>query len=182
MKWNWPTNSQLTVRAVANCDEAELFLNNHSLGRHAIALDAYASDWMVKYEPGLLAAVGYRAGKPVATNALVTTGEPVRLKITPLESPMSTGTSLYQITVVDAAGLTVLDAKPEINIHAEGAGCLIGLDSGDIAYTGNFKTNTRIAYRGRLLATVQRNTLVGEIRIIATSPGLAAAEYLSNKK
>ena len=30
-KWNWPADSQLTVRAAANCDEVELFLNDRSL-------------------------------------------------------------------------------------------------------------------------------------------------------
>ena len=36
-KWNWPAGAQLTVRAAANCDEVELFLNNRSLGRHAVS-------------------------------------------------------------------------------------------------------------------------------------------------
>jgi hypothetical protein len=60
-------NAQLTVRAVANCDEVELFLNDRSLGRHAVSHDVYASDWTVPYAPGVLSAVGYRAGQQVAT-------------------------------------------------------------------------------------------------------------------
>jgi beta-galactosidase len=172
IKWNWPTNSQFSVRAVANCDEVELFLNQRSLGRHAVSHDVYASDWTVAYEPGVLSAVGYRAGKAIIAQELRTTGAPARLKITPLALPIVSDIMLYEITVVDAAGLTVTDAQPEISIHAEGAGRLIGLDSGDLAYAGNFKTDTRSAYQGRLLATVQRIAPAGEIRVVATSPEL----------
>ena len=67
LHWNWPAGAQLTVRAVANCDEVELFLNGRSLGRHEVSHDVYASDWIVSYAPGVLSAVGFRAGQKVAT-------------------------------------------------------------------------------------------------------------------
>ena len=86
--------AQITVRAVANCDEVELFLNNRSLGRHAVSHDVYSTDWTVPYEPGVLSAVGYRAGKKVATQELRTTGVPTRLQITPLASPIASDLAL----------------------------------------------------------------------------------------
>jgi len=175
-KWNWPANSQLTVRASANCDEVELFLNDHSLGRHAVSHNVYASDWNVPYAPGVLSAVGYRAGQPVATNELRTTGAPARLQITPLPSPIPSDFAFYEITVVDEAGLKVPDATPAVTVKVEGAGRLIGLDTGDLDYGGLFKTDTRDAFQGRLLATVQRTAPAGEIRITAASQGLTIAE------
>ena len=64
IKWNWPAGAQLTVRAAANCDEVELFLNNRSLGRHAVSARCLMPlDWTVPYAPGTLSAVGYRAGR-----------------------------------------------------------------------------------------------------------------------
>jgi beta-galactosidase len=171
-KWNWPTNTQLTVRAVANCDEVELFLNDHSLGRHAVSHNVYASDWTVPYTQGVLSAVGYRAGQPVATNELRTTGTPAQLQVTPLASPIPSDIAFYEITVVDDAGLTVPDATSSITVKVEGPGRLIGLDTGDLNYGGLFKTDTRNAYQGRLLATVQRTAPTGEINIIAVSPDL----------
>jgi len=38
-----------------------------------------------------------------------------------------------------------------------------------------FKTDTRNTYQGRLLVTVQRTAQAGEMRLMATAPGLTTA-------
>jgi beta-galactosidase len=108
----------------------------------------------------------------VATNELRTTGVPARIQVTPLASPISSDLALYEITVVDEPGLLVSDATPAVTVKVEGAGRLIGLDTGDLTYGGLFKTDTRNAFQGRLLATVQRTAPTGEIHLVATAPGL----------
>jgi len=60
-----------------------------------------------------------------------------------------------------------------VKVSVEGPGRLIGLDTGDLTYVGLFKTDTRNAYQGHLLATVQRTAPTGEIRLTATASGLA---------
>jgi beta-galactosidase len=174
--WNWEAGIQVIVHAAANCDEVELFLNAHSLGRHAVSRDEYATTWRVSYAPGTLSAVGYRAGKEVAAQKLATTGQAAQLQITPLPSPIASDLAFYEITVVDQAGLAVLKATPAVTVRVKGAGRLIGLDTGDLNYVGLFKTNTRNAYHGRLLATVQRTAPTGGIRLTAAAPGLPTAE------
>jgi beta-galactosidase len=181
IKWNWPAGAQVTVRAATNCDEVELFLNDRSLGRHAVSPDLYASDWTVPYAPGVLSAVGYRAGRQVAAQALRTAGVPARLQITPLQSPISSDLAFYEITVVDDASLTVPDATSPVTVHVEGAGRLIGLDTGDLDYGGRFKVDTRAAYQGRLLATVQRTAPAGEIRLTAATSGLPTAMFVASE-
>jgi beta-galactosidase len=175
VKWNWPAGAELTVRAMTNCDEVELLLNDRSLGRHAVSHDVYSSDWTVPFAPGALTAVGYRAGQRVAECALRTAGAPARLLITPFKSPIASDVALYEITVVDAAGVTVMDANPAVTVRVGGTGRLIGLDSGDLSYGGLFKTDTRAAYQGRLLVTVQKMAPTGDIRLSATAPGLPIA-------
>jgi beta-galactosidase len=69
----------------------------------------------------------------------------------------------------------VAEATPAVTVRVEGAGRLIGLDTGDLNYVGLFKVDTRPAYQGRLLATVQRTALAGEIRLSADAPGLPTA-------
>lgn len=179
--WNWPAAAQLTVRAVANCDEVELFLNDRSLGRHAVSHDIYASDWSVPYAPGALSAIGYRAGQQVAAQKLPTTAAPARLQITPVQLPISGDMAFYEITVVDDAGLLVPKATSAVTVRVQGAARLVGLDTGDLGYAGLFKTDTRNAYQGRLLATVQRTTPTGEFRVVAAAPGLSAAEKDGNR-
>jgi beta-galactosidase len=170
--WSGTTNMQLTVRAVANCDEVELFLNSRSLGRHAVSHNLYYSDWSVPYSPGVLSAIGYTAGRQVATNELRTAGGAARIQITPLNLPDASELEFFEINVVDEAGLVVSDATPVVTVQVEGAGRLIGLDNGDLTYVGLFKTDTRNAYQGRLLATVQRTEPTGDIRVTAVSPEL----------
>jgi beta-galactosidase len=180
IKWNWPAGAQVTVRAATNCDEVELFLNDRPLGRHAVSPDLYASEWTVSYAPGRLSAVGYRAGRQVATQELHTAGAPARLQIMPLPSPIASDLALYEINVVDDAGVPVTDATPAVTVRVEGAGRLIGLDTGDLNYVGLFKVDTRPAYQGRLLATVQRTAPGGEVRLSAGAPGLPTATLASS--
>ena len=82
---------------------------------------------------------------------------------------------------MDDAGLTVQDATPAVTVRVEGAGRLIGLDTADLSYDGLFKTDTRKAYQGRLLATVQRTTPTGQVRLTATAPGMPTAEKRGNE-
>ena len=160
----------MTVRTVTNCDAVELSLNGQSLGRHTVSHNVYSSDWNVPYAPGTLSAVGYRAGKEVATNKLSTTGAAAKLQIAPagpnpwmpvFQFSAIGDVALYEITVVDAADQTVQDAALPVTVRVEDGCRLIGLDSGELSYEGLFKTDTRNAYQGRLLATVQRTSAGG---------------------
>jgi beta-galactosidase len=177
LHWNWTGGAQLTIRAVTNCDEVELFVNDRSFGRHPVSHDGYASEWTVPYAPGVLSAVAYRAGQKAATNELRTAGAAARLQITPLPVPIASDLALYEIMIVDAVGLTVPDAKIAVTVQVEGAGHLIGLDTGDLDYGGLFKVDQRAAYQGRLLATVQRTAGAGEVRLTASAPGLPTAKW-----
>ena len=180
LHWNWTAGVPMTIRAVTNCEEVELFLNNQSLGRHPVSHDIYASEWTVPYAPGVLSAVAYRGGKKVATNELRTAGAAARIQLTPVPVPLAEDVALYEITVVDADGLTVPDAKAAVTVQIEGAARLIGLDTGDLDYGGLFKVATRDAFRGRLLATVQR-TAAGDFRVSATAPGLPPVVLTSSR-
>jgi beta-galactosidase len=175
IKWNWPAGALLTVRAVTNCDEVELLLNGVSLGRHPVSHDVYASDWTVPYAPGVLSAVAYRAGQKAAAQELRTAGAAAGLRIVPLASPIESEVCLYDVTVVDAAGQTVTDAVSPIAVRVDGAARLIGLDTGDLGYGGSFKTQSRDAYLGRVLATVERTARAGAFRLVVQSPGLPSA-------
>jgi beta-galactosidase len=182
LKWQWSAGTKVTARIATNCEEVELFLNGRTLGRHTVSQDVYASDWSVDYAPGVLSAVGYRAGHQVSTQELRTAGTPARLQIKPMASPITSDLTLYEIVVVDDAGQPVLDATPAVTVRVDGAGHLTGLDSGDLNYGGMFKVETRDAYQGRLLATVQRTTPAGEVHIFVTSPGLPSAALAVSPK
>jgi beta-galactosidase len=173
LSWNWPDTATLSVRVATNCDAVELFLNNKSLGKKLISPDLYFGDWRVSFRSGVLSAVGYIKGKTVAFSKLVTAGPAVKIDIAAIPVPHSGDVKLYEITVRDKNGVMVADATNALTLTVEGRVGIIGIDNGDLNYTGSFKTNTRNAYRGRLLVTVQRNLSATEFRIIAGSPGLS---------
>jgi beta-galactosidase len=180
LSWNFVRDSIYTVRAATNCEEVELFLNNHSLGRKAISHNTYFDDWKVAYRPGELKAVGYIKGKQVATSKIATTGTASKLKITQLFIPFENDMMLFEVTVTDKNGLQVIDSKIPVTIKAEGDGKIIGVDNGELDFAGPYKTDTRNIYNGRLLVTVQRTKHEKGIKITAQTDGLAAATFNTN--
>ena len=82
-----------------------------------------------------------------------------------------------EANLIGDAGLTVPDARTAVTVRVEGAGRLVGLDTGDLDYGGLFKVDNRVAYQGRLLATVQRTEGAGEVRITVTAPGLPTVKW-----
>lgn len=178
--WNWPKSSKLTVRTASNCDEVELFLNNRSLGKQKVSPDLYYLDWSVSYAPGAISAIGYNNSKKVIENKLVTSGEPVQLQIKPVFSEENNDISIYEILVYDESGIFVFEAEHRVTVQVEGAGKLIGLDSGNLVYEGLFKTDTRNLHQGRLLVTVQQTEKEGKIKITASASGLSDAVLTIN--
>jgi beta-galactosidase len=178
LKWNWPDTATRTVRAATNCDEVELFLNKKSIGRKAISPDLYFGDWTVAFQAGELTAIGYIKGKKVAISKLVTAEKATKLQISAIPLSITSDVGIYEITVKDKAGQIVVDATNAITVKVEGGGRLIGIDNGDLNYTGSFKTETRNAYHGRLLVTVQKTSAVNEAQIIATAPDLSSGRII----
>src|SRR5450432_2772788 len=175
VKWNWPADSTITVRASTNCDEVELFLNDRSLGRKPISHNTYFTDWNVQFKPGKLIATGYIKGHKVASSRLITTVAATRLQITQLALPVESDILLFEITANDKAGLKVIDANASVTIKTEGPCRLIGLDNGALDFAGPYKTDTRNIYEGRLLVAIERTASAGEISINAAAAGLSSA-------
>jgi beta-galactosidase len=175
LKWNGKQDSLIKVRTATNCDEVELFLNGRTLGRHKVSQDLYYNDWSVSYASGEISATGYKGGRKVISDKLTTTGSAVKLVITPVTLPIKSDVLLFEITVVDKAGLIVSENEQPVMINVEGAGVLIGLDTGNLVYEGLFKTNTRNSFQGRILASIHRSEKDGEIKITATASGISTA-------
>jgi hypothetical protein len=182
LKWNWPDTAMLKVRASTNCDEVELFLNKKSLGRKMISPNLYSGDWSVAFQPGDLTAIGYIKGKKVAVSKLVTAGPATKLQISEIPLSINSDVGVYEIIVQDKAGQIVVDAAPAITINVGDGAWLIGMDNGDLNYTGPFKTNTRNAYQGRLLVTIQKKPEINDVKIIATAPGLSSGSFISGRR
>jgi beta-galactosidase len=196
--WNWSgrEGQAIPVMAYSNAEEVELFLNGRSQGQkrkgepfvmpvgQKISDDLrfttkYRLVWEVPYAPGTLKAVAYTAGKEVATTEVKTAGPAARLRLQPDRARIhADGEDLSFVTVrvEDAAGTLVPDADHLVRFAVEGAGRIAAVDNGNAASLEPFQADHRKAFSGLALLVVRsKRGERGEIRVTATSDGLAGA-------
>jgi len=168
LKWNWKSSDSLNVKVYSNCDQVELFLNNQSLGKKVIDKNTYLGTWPVNFKVGTLKAIGYNANKKVTEDILKTAGEAVRMIAKPTKSILvadGNDMSLIEIILVDKNGNPVYDAENEVSVNVSGNGSFEGLDTGDMLYTGIFKTNVRKANNGKLIVAIKSSEISGIINV-----------------
>jgi beta-galactosidase len=177
--WNWPAQADLTVACCTNCPEVTLLLNGRPLGVQRLdqAQNGVLS-WRVPYAPGVLQAVGRRDGKVVAEFTLQTAGPAQRIVLQPTASPWrADGRDVCQVEfdVVDAQGVRVPGAGPELAFALEGPARILGLGNGDIADHEPVTAPSHQAYQGRGLAILQSTASPGEVSLTVSGAGLAPA-------
>lgn len=181
--WNWPDREgEVTpVHVFTSGDEAELFLNEKSLGRKKIGELKYRLRWDdVEYTPGVLKVIAYKNGETWAEDVVKTTGKPAGLRLTADRDEISAdGYDLSFITaeVVDEDGNVVPDAADNIRFSIEGPGEIVATDNGDPYDLDPFPSKERKAYSGLALAILRgREGEAGELKFVAEAEGLEAAE------
>ena len=80
-----------------------------------------------------------------------------------------------EFRVVDANGVRVPNAEPEVTFEATGPAALLGMENGDVNSPEPYAGPTRKAFHGRGLAIFQSTTAPGKIKITATAPDLEPA-------
>jgi beta-galactosidase len=202
--WNWKGREGmfLPVTCYTNCDSVELFLNGRPVAVKGYAFPRYGMQgrygqyapapagaarttgdlhltWDVPYEPGTLRAVGMKGGQAAVEAEISTTGDPAAIGLSAdRETLRADRRDVAHVTVkvLDAQGRLHPDADNEIAFDIQGAGRLIGVDSGNMAdMAADFKGKTRKASHGLSLAMVQSTAAAGPIRVSAASPGLKSA-------
>jgi beta-galactosidase len=180
--WNWPNRIGLItpVHVFTSGDEAELFLNEHSLGIKKKAAFEYRLRWDdVKYEPGELKVIAYKNGKRWAEDIVQTTGSANKLILSADRNVINAdGEDLAFIIVkiADKNNLTIPDANNTITFTIDGPGEIVATDNGDPANLVSFASKQREAYFGQALVIVRfEKGNRGVIKIKAASPGLKTA-------
>jgi beta-galactosidase len=179
--WNWKgyENKPLEVSVYSSCEEAELFLNGKSLGRKPTDRSTrFMATWQVPYQPGELKAVGYDAGRQVASAGLRTAGAPARINLSPDRTRIAAdGEDLSYITVelVDARGVRDPKAANLLRFAVEGPGTIVGVGNANPVSTESYQQPRRKAWRGRCLVIVKSERRAGRITLRASAQGLAPA-------
>lgn len=156
--WTGSDGEAKWVTVYTNSDEAELFLNNESLGRQEVVYsDEKMTSWKVPYEAGELKVVGYNNGKKVAEYAVETFGEPAELAISTTRDSFSEkhDVVILDLVLLDKEGNQVTDQDRVIDFEIEGSAKILGLESGDRNSHQYYKASKRKTYKGRLRAYIK---------------------------
>ncbi len=180
--WTWPgmEGREVVVDVYSACDEVELLLNGRPVGRKALSEeDRLIASFTVTYEPGTLAAVGYRAGAKVAEQSLVTCGPAVGLRLVLDRNPIRADRNdLAYVTVeaVDAEGRPAPTADHVVYFTTAGVGHIAALGSNNPRHTEAYRGNRHRLFRGRCLVILRPDGDAGDIHLRAQADDLAPAE------
>jgi beta-galactosidase/beta-glucuronidase len=174
-RWTWPEKTgRLRVMAFSNCERVELRLNGRELETKPVS-DARSVSFDVDYQPGELMAVAFRGGVAVATNTLVSAGEPVALRMEVDRTSLRAdgcGVAHAVVSVVDARGNLVDTAVNPVTAEVEGAGRLLGVDNGDQNDPTALSSPTKKANGGQVLVLLQAGRTAGTLTLKVAAPGL----------
>jgi beta-galactosidase len=164
-----------SVEVYSNAASVELFLNGRSLGAKPNDPDGAPCTWKMPFEAGSLRAVASAAGKVVATHELRTAGAPARIVLEADSGRLAPGwdnVDFVRATVVDALGIPVPGATPNIVFHVAGPGAVAAVDNADNSSHEPFQASQRHAFRGSCYAVLRASGQAGIITLTATSEGL----------
>jgi beta-galactosidase len=179
--WNWNGSDGIlmNVKIYSSCREVELLVNKKSLGKKTTNRSTnYIAEWQVPYEPGVLKAVGFTAGKQVAVAELKTSGEAAKINLTADRTNISSnGQDLSYITaeITDIDGIPNPKAQNQISFEIEGAGTIAGVGNANPVSLESFQFPQRKAWHGRCMIVVKSDTTAGKIILRAISAGLRSA-------
>ncbi len=182
--WNWngKEGNEIDVWCHSNLEQVEVFLNGQSLGTKNVPRYGHV-EWKVKYAPGTLEVRGFKNHRQVLTAKRETAGSPAKLALIADRKEISADgrdLSVVQVQVLDAQNRLVPIAGSPIEFHLSGNGSLIGVGNGNPSSHEADKADRRHAFNGLCMAIVRSIRQPGELRLEATSPGLAPVVIVIN--
>lgn len=174
--WTHPGKEgvEIPVAVYTNCESAELFLNDTSLGEQKMT-DEGQIVWLVPYQKGELKVVAKNHGKIICEKTYNSASEAKGLELKlDRENIEANRTDVIQIeaSVVDNKGTMLPDADHLIEFEVIGPGKIIGVENGDILDLSPHKVNYRKAFKGKCLLLIQATAKTGVIEVKAKSKGL----------
>jgi beta-galactosidase len=175
--WTHPKvalGTEIPIWVYSNCDEVELFYNNTSLGKQKPEKnwEEMQCQWLVKWQPGTLKAVGYKNGKAVSEEIIKTANQPAKIELS------IDGASLENIANdIVQVRVTTTDDKGEFYPYGEnrtyfnvfGAGKIKALDNGSpVDVEQHVGPNHRNAFYGLTRAYISATNTNGDINLLAT--------------
>ena len=184
--WNWSgyENKPLAVTVYSSCDEVELFINNHSLGKKITNRSTqFLGHWDVPFQSGNLKAIGYRNKKKVNEAELRTASSVNNIQLHADRTELkANGEDLSYITVSlnDQSGIRNPKAENLVKFEIEGPGTIVGVGNANPVSLESYQQPQRKAWQGRCMFVIKSSGKPGTIHVKATSPGINSAELTIN--
>ncbi len=179
--WNFEGREGEPIRvwAYTNVYEAELYLNDVSLGKQKIEKCGHG-EWIVPYKKGKLTVFGYdENGEMVAKDEKVTSGKAVKLVLredTLLNEAVGGDTAIFTCYAFDKDGNEVPDAEPMVKFMTDGCGKIYSTGSSVSDHISIFATERKM-YAGAISVAVKLNEYGGELKVYAYADGLLPAVF-----
>lgn len=191
--WNWRSGMILDIHVFSSCEEVELLVNGHSLGcrtplgASGILAERYRFIWHgVRWRPGEIRAVGFRAQRRCAEEILHTAEDPFMLKLHSARTHCSAdGEDMVfaTVSVLDAAGNPCPNAAPHVRFQTEGGSLVIvAADGGNAASLEPFHTPECTLFSGMAVIYLRSTGSLGKTVLRAESDGLCSTELVFNAK
>ena len=172
--FNYAKNEEIVVEVYTNCDTAELFLNNTSLGIKKLASNEdHIIKWIIPYAEGTLKVVGNCNKEVIYELKTAQTPSKIELKA----DKVSLKANAYDVVhieaqLIDVNGNPVKHTEKEITFKVEGPAILLGTDNGNNIQRKRFDTDTCITSNGKLLLMLQSTKEKGTVTVKATANGI----------
>ncbi len=178
--WNYEDGKKVSISVFTNCGEAELYLNDKSLGRKSLnEFQNHTINWIVPFEKGTLRVAGYSGTDEPVQYVLKTYGDPFTITAESDVKELRANRediAMVFVNIRDRDGNVVYSAEPEITCEIKGPARIIGMEDANPRNTENYKDNRQHAYHGRLLIYVQSLDKEGEAVLKISSSELESAE------
>jgi beta-galactosidase len=192
--WNLPyvDGRVVQIRCVTTCDSVRLFAphwNNPQLDFGFRRTADYTDNtiiWNQPYRPGKVLAIGYKDGREVCRDSLVTTGPTASFRLDaeePQRRLWADGQDMahVRITLLDSEGRVSKMDPRKLTVSVEGSGRLLGLDNGDMRRKGSFRSSSLPSYFGTALVRLQAGREAGTLRLHVSMEGVAEEQTLEFK-
>ncbi len=178
--WNYQEGQSIRVVCYTNAAKAKLLLNGSVVGQAKDYDDQTGIIyWDIPYKNGKLEVVGMdKNDNEVSRYSIQSSKQPYALKIVQSDNEISKDKGLAQIVlqIVDESEIPVMLSDNEITCQIIGVGKLLGMEASNNSDMGDYTDNTHRVFHGRILAYIQANGEIGDIKVRFTSPWLKSTE------
>ena len=131
--WKGREGAEIKVTVYSNCEQVELLINNKSAGKKEMPKNGHL-EWIVNYDPGVLAARGYKENKIILEKRIESSGDAAAIQLIPERSILKADgedVSVIAVETEDVKGMIAPYDSSEISFSLDGPGKIIGVGNGD---------------------------------------------------